>query len=150
MPSFYVYQNHSILFKTAAILYFACFTCYIFFSRKPDYFDSEYTKGIVVVNSTGNKEVEYLIDNINYTIPLHGWGASPVAKGQPVTVIYNPSVPSDGSMYTFFNYWITLPELLLTACVFIVLLYAAVFITGKEEPYWYTEEEKRKRRKYDD
>jgi hypothetical protein len=120
------------------------------FSRNPDYFDSGYTNGTIVVNSKGIKHVEYQIDNISYRTSIESWGASQVAKGQAVTVIYNPTIPSEASLYSFFSYWLKLNEIIVTACAFLILLVGAIFITGKEEPYYYSEEEKRKKRKYDD
>ncbi len=138
------------MFKIAAILYLICFGCYILFSRQPDYFDNYFTKGTVVLSSTGSKKVEYSIDNINYTRSIESWGDLQFKKGQQVPVIYNPSNPKDASLYSFFSYWLKLPELLVSSAGFIILLFAAIIITGKEEPYYYTEDEKRKKRKYDD
>jgi uncharacterized membrane protein len=138
------------LYKSAAILYVTCFVCYIIFSRKPDFFDSEYTRGTIVVNPKGIKQVTYTVENITYKTSIEDWGTSQVAKDQAVTVIYNPATPTDASLYSFFAYWLKFEEIIVTACAFIILLFAAIFITGKEEPYYYSEEEKRKKRKYDD
>jgi hypothetical protein len=138
------------LYKSAAILYFICFVCYILFSRNPDYFESEFTKGVIVQTSNRTKQVQYSVGNYNYKRSIESWGASQFKQGQHVSVIYNPSIPTEGSLYSFFSYWLKLKELLITACLFIILLFAAVFITGKEETYYYSDEEKRKKRKYDD
>ena len=81
---------------------------------------------------------------------MEGWGAAQFTKGQSVQVIYNPSLPSEASVYSFFSYWLKLPELLFSASGFILLFFAAVRINGKQETYYYTDEEKRKKRKYDD
>lgn len=127
-----------------------CFCCYILFSRKPDYFDSDYTQGVIERNGDFKKLVAYSVDNTSYKTSLEGWGAAQFTKGQSVQVIYNPSLPSEASVYSFFNYWLKLPELLFSACGFLLLFFAAVRINGKQETYYYTDEEKRKKRKYDD
>jgi hypothetical protein len=72
-----------------------------------------------------------------------------VREGQLVTVIYNPTSPSQAALYTFFGYWLHLGELLISMGGFLALFFSAIFITGKEKPYYYSEEELRKKPKYD-
>jgi hypothetical protein len=85
-----------------------------------------------------------------FTVPIEGWGASQVAKGDTVKVIFNPTTPKEANLYSFFSYWLTLSELLISALAYIVLFIAAVIITGRQEEYYYSEEEKRRKRKYND
>ena len=96
-----------------------------------------------------NKKVKYKIGDQTYVSSLENWGASQVSQGQLVTVIYNPAIPVQASLYTFFGYWLHLSELLISAGGFLALLFSSIFITGKEKPYYYSEEELRKKPKYD-
>jgi hypothetical protein len=120
------------------------------FSRTPDYFAGDFSKGVIVLNEDNAKQVQYSHLNMTYKIPIESWGASQVAKGQVVDVIFNPAIPSEASLYSFFAYWLKLRELIITVCVFAILFLAAVFINGKQETYYYSEEERRKKRKYKD
>ena len=139
-----------MLYKPVAILFVFCLVCYIVFSRSPDYFDSEFANGVIDINAKGEKILTYSIDRKKYKVIIEGWGASQVAKGETVRIIYNPSDPAEASLYSFFAYWFKLKELLFSIGGCVILFIAAVFITGKETPYYYTEEELRKKRKYDD
>lgn len=138
------------MLKRAAILYAICLLCFTIFSRQPDYFDGAFIKGIIVNGATGNKEAHFIADDLTYKIAIVHWEASSFVEGQQVNVIFNPSQPSQAAVYTLFSYWISLPGLIISAFGFLVLFFIAIFITGKETPYFYPEEEKRKKRKYDD
>lgn len=138
------------MYKTATILYLVIFSLYILFSRQPDYFDSEFTRGTIVETRPYHKAIRFREGTYTYTIPLNGWGASQVAAGDTVKIIFDPSKPATSTLYSFFSYWLSLPELLVSALAFVVLFAAAVLITGRQEVYYYTDEEKRKKRKYDD
>ncbi|WP_207493901.1 DUF3592 domain-containing protein [Aridibaculum aurantiacum] len=141
------------MYKSVAILFLACFSCYILFTRTPDYFDSEFTPGTVVLPDTADwakKAVVYPVGKEKFTVPIEGWGSSQVAKGDKVTVIYNPTNPSEGAMYTFFSYWLKLPELLISATIFLLLFFGAVFITGENQPEEPDDGSYKKKRKYKD
>ncbi len=141
------------MYQAAAILFIVCFSCYILFTRQPDYFEAEFTPGKVVLPDTTDieiKAVEYPVGQEMYTVPIEGWGASQVSNGEKVTVIYNPTIPSEGSLYTFFAYWIKLPELLAGATVFSLLFVSAIFITGKNQPDDLQETTNERKRKYKD
>ena len=125
------------MYRSAAILFIVCFACYLLFTRQPDYFDSEFTPGKVVLLDTADlhkKFVEYPVGKEKFIVAIDGWGASQVSNGEKVQVIYNPSTPSEGSMYSFFAYWLKLSELLISATIFILLFVGAIFITGENQP----------------
>jgi hypothetical protein len=138
------------MYKTAAILYVIGLVCYILFSRVPDFFDAEFTPGKVLQLKSLEKQIQYKVGKETFVVPISGWGASQVANGQTITVIYNPTVPSEGALYTFFAYWFTLDELLTSAIGFILLFVVAVLITGKNSEESYVEEEAPRKRKYND
>jgi hypothetical protein len=103
----------------------------------PDYFDSEFTPGYVTylkIKDEQQKAVEYKVGSETFTALIEGWGASQVSKGEKVQVIYNPTTPAEGSLYTFFAYWLKLSEILTGATVFCILFVGAVAITGENEP----------------
>jgi hypothetical protein len=141
------------LYKAAIIIFLVCFSLYILFTREPDYFETEFTPGkIVLTDSTDftKKAVEYRVGKETFKVPITGWGASQVSKGQSVKVIYNASTPSEGAMYSLFSYWIKLPELLISIIVFIGLFAGAVFITGENQPDDPPSKEFKQKRKYKD
>jgi hypothetical protein len=141
------------LYKSAAILFFVCFFLYILFTRTPDYFDAETTPGYVVLTDSldyTSKSVEYRVGHETFVVPIQSWGTSQVSKGEKVEVIYNPTIPSEGSLYTFFAYWLHLPELLTCVFIFIALFAGAVFITGENQPEEPVTEGYAKKRKYKD
>lgn len=137
------------MYKTAAILYLVLLFCYILFSRVPDYFEGEFTPGIVTQKESFEKQIQYRVGKETFVVPIGGWGASQVAAGQRITVIYNPTIPTEGALYTFFSYWFTLNELLTSAIGFIVLFVVAILITGKGE-WREVREDRGRKRKYND
>jgi hypothetical protein len=138
------------MYKTATILYLVILFLYILFSRQPDFFESEFTRGVIIEKQPYHKSIQYQEGKEIFTKPIKGWGASKVAAGDTVKVIFDPTNPGGGTLYSFFSYWLTLPELLISAIIYIVLFIASVFITGKQEDYYYTEDDLRKKRRYDD
>lgn len=122
----------------------------------PDYFDGDFTKGIVAKAEFSIKEnhpvlvVVYKVENEKFTYTTYRWSLTKYVKGQSVTLIYNPSNPAIVSIYALIGYWIKWDELLFTGIVFIILFVAAVIITGKNESLQPADEEQRRKRKYDD
>lgn len=136
------------MYKSLAFLYLVLMFCYVLFSRVPDYFEGEFVPGIVTKKSDGEKWVQYGVGKATYRTPIKGWGASQVSVGERVSVVYDPGEPEKAAHYSFFSYWFTLPELLASSIVFMVLFFAAVFITGKEEKQ--VEESSPRARRYND
>lgn len=143
-------MRKNFLYKTVAILYFACLACYILFTRTPDYFDSQFIQGTVAETSAKVKLVGYEVDRSIYTIRINDWGAAWMNAGQPVTVIYNPTLPTQASVYSLYTYWFKQNELIFSLLGFVVLFAAAVFINGRQDPFHYAEEQQHKKRKYKD
>jgi hypothetical protein len=61
------------LYKIIAVLYIVCFGLYVLFSRQPDYFDGEKTKGTIhfVRDSARGKPhavAVYTINKISYSV----------------------------------------------------------------------------------
>lgn len=96
------------MYKAAILLYIICFFCYILFSRVPDYFDGDFTRGIVVMNQKRAKHVQYKVGRETFSTKLKGWSADQVAEGDTVKVIFDPSNPASAAYYSFFGYWLNL------------------------------------------
>lgn len=146
----------AVLYKTAVILYFVCFLCYVLFSRVPDYFDGEFTKGMVARATFSVKHshpvlvIDYKVGHENFTYTTNRWFLTRYKQGQTVTMIYNPSNPAIASMYALIGYWVKPDELFFTVIVFIILFIAAVIITGKNNALSSSMNERSTKRKYDD
>lgn len=122
----------------------------------PDYFDGDFAKGIVskaVFSAAGHHPevfVEYKVGSEAFQYKTDMWFLTSYRPGQIVTIIYDPSHPSVGSIYSFIGYWIKWSELFLTAAFFIILFLAAVSITGKNTNEIISSEQLKNKRKYDD
>lgn len=144
------------MYKTVAVIYFICFSCYVLFSRVPDYFDGELTQGVVTEATYSVKDkhpivvVNYKIGNEKFKYITNMWFLTSYKPGQKVPIIYNPSNPRVASIYAFIGYWIKWSELFLTAIVFIILFIAAIFITGKNNSSPAIEDGNNRKRKYND
>lgn len=144
------------MYKTAAIVYIVCFFFYVLFSRVPDYFDGDFTKGIVSKALFSVKDerpvlvVDYTAGAEKFKYTTNTWFLTSYQQGQEVTMIYNPSNPAIASIYAVVGYWIKWNELILTAIVFVILFIAAVIITGKNKPLPPTSAKQDRKRKYDD
>jgi len=144
------------LYKTAFILYIVCFVSYIFLSRGPDYFEAEFIEGVVTKAgfSSSLNQPELVVDYKAGSETLHyktnTWFLTTYAEGEKVTVIYDPSNPSQACIFTFIGYWLKWSELFFSIFFFIVLFMAAVFISGKNNTGPLTPEDSRRKRKYKD
>ncbi len=93
-------------------------------------------------------EAYYAVGNTSYIVNA----SHPLTKlkhGEAVTIIYDPSMPEKGVVYSLWSYWISLPELALSVGLLAVLFLSSVFITGKNSNIPYTPEQLQKKRKYD-
>ncbi|MBA4140495.1 MAG: DUF3592 domain-containing protein [Segetibacter sp.] len=144
------------MYKTAVILYLICFSCYILFSRVPDYFEGEFISGVVTKANFSpalNKPelvVDYKVGTETLQYKTNTWFLTTYKTGQQITIIYDPSNPSQACIFTFIGYWLQWNELLFSALLFIVFLKAAIFITGKNSAEPFPAEEPVKKRKYKD
>jgi hypothetical protein len=144
------------LYKVVIIIYFICFLCYVLFSRVPDYFEGDYTKGVVSKATFSVKDkhpvviVNYRVGKEELQYTSYMWFLTSYKPGQVIRIIYDPSNPRVASIYSFTGYWVRWPELLITAIVFIVLFIAAVYITGKNNTSSPTAKENNRKRRYDE
>ena len=144
-----------MLYKAVIILYLFCFSCYVLFTRVPDYFYGEFVQGVVSKAAFSEKDqhplvvVDYKVGKETLQYKTGMWFLSSYKPGEKVTIIYNPAEPSMASIYAVIGYWIIWPELLFTASFFTVLFLVAKSITGTNSNEPLTEGELRKKRKYD-
>jgi hypothetical protein len=144
------------LYKSLLILYLVGLFCYILFSRVPDYFEGDFIEGVVTkagFSSTThqpNLVVDYRVGSETFHYKTTMWFLTNYKPNDKVVIIYDPSNPSEASIYSVIGYWIRWPEVFTSAFFFIVLFIAAVFITGKNNPEPSTPEHGEKKRKYQD
>jgi hypothetical protein len=144
-----------ILYKTITILYIACFGCYLFFTRQPDYLDGEKAPAVIkwlpdsaagrnipqAVYTDGRKE--YAVDARYF---LREW-----KNNDKLEVIYESGRPDKAAVYAFWGYWLTLGELIATVLIYVVLFQIAVAVTRNPTPEALVEQlefKEEKKRKY--
>lgn len=146
------------MIKIVAILFLACYPLFVFYTREPDFQNSDYTSGII----------HFVKDSSNRTGPvafftfLHqeykvnaGYIFKNYQEGQRVNIIYDTADPSIASVYSMWGYWIRWKELLAFIAIFVGLYQVAVALTSNPTPESLIEElegmkKKPKRKKYDD
>jgi hypothetical protein len=138
------------------VLYFACLFCYIPFSRTPDYFQGEYIQGVVtkadfsLINNEPELVVDYRVGSETLQYKTTMWFLTSYKIGKKVTIIYNPSDPSEACIYSLVGYWIKWPELFISTFLFTAFFIASIYIAGNNYIVPATEEEKGRKRKYKD
>lgn len=144
------------MYKTVIILYLVCFVSYILFSRVPDYFEGEFIEGVVAkagFSPALNKPelvVDYKAGSETFHYKTNRWFLTTHKTGEKVTVIYDPSNPSQACIFTFIGYWLKWSELFFSIFFFMALFIAAVFINGKNSTEPLTPEDRIRKRKYKD
>lgn len=144
------------MYKTVIILYLVCFVSYIVFSRVPDYFEGEFIEGVVTkagFSSALNKPelvVDYKAGSETFHCKTNMWFLTTYKTGEKITVIYNPSNPSEACIFTFIGYWVKWGELSFSAFFFLVFFIISVLITGKNDTEPLMPEDRLKKRKYKD
>ncbi|MEI8075056.1 MAG: hypothetical protein WCH78_09925 [Bacteroidota bacterium] len=126
------------MYKGIFLLYFVCFSCYVLFTRQPDYFDGDRVPAIIMIakDSVTGKQIhlaEFSNGYKNFKVKadyyLRSW-----KNGEKTEVIYETEHPEKGAVYGFWGYWIGLGELI-ASVVFIVVSYQiAVSITKNPTP----------------
>ena len=126
------------MYKSITILYLICFVLYLFCSRQPDYFDSEFAPATIywLKDSKSTKLIpkavfhdgkkEYAIDARYFLRDLQ--------NGDKVEVIYESEQAEKARVYLFWGYWITWGELLATIFIYIALFKIAVAVTQNPTP----------------
>ena len=131
----------------------------MFYTREPDFQDSDYTKGIIhFVQDSGSNRKEpvafFTFLHEEYTVKADYLFKS-YKEGQKVNIIYNTTDPSDASVYSFWGYWLRWKELGAFLAIFIGLYQIAVALTSNPTPEALIEElegreKKPRKKKYDD
>jgi hypothetical protein len=122
----------------------------------PDYFEGDFIEGVITkadfLPSVNRPEImiDYKVGSETLHYKTNTWFLTSYKTGEKITIIYDPSNPSQASTFTFIGYWIKWEELLFSTVFFIVFLRAAVFITGKNKTEPLTPEDRFKKRKYKD
>ena len=147
------------MFKVVAILFITCYPLFVFYTREPDFQDSDYTKGII--NFTKDSQTHHT-EPVAYFTFLHQEYAvkadylfKSYKEGQKVDIIYDTGDPSDASVYSLWGYWIRWKELLAIIAIFVGLYQLAATLTSNPTPEALIEElegrkKKPRRKKYDD
>jgi len=147
------------LFKIVAILFIACYPLFVFYTREPDFQDSDYTKGIIhfVKDSSGKRTnpVASFTDLHHQYIVKADYLFRQYREGQKVDIIYDTGDPTNASVYSIWGYWIRWKEFLGFLAIFIVLYQVSAALTSNPTPEALIEElegmkKKPKRKKYDD
>lgn len=128
----------SAMYKGVFILYLVCFGCYLLFTRQPDYFDGVQVPAIVrkTVNMTDGKPVLKAVFNTGtkeFAIDPH-YIFRNIEEGQKLTVIYETGLPEKGAVYTFWGYWISWGELVMSVVLCFALFQIAVSVTNNPSP----------------
>jgi len=126
------------MYKSIFILYLVCFCCYLLFTRQPDYFDGVKVPAQIVqkLDSFSSKPVLKAVFNTGtkeYAVNPH-YVFRNIKEGQSLTVIYETGMPEKGAVYTFWGYWITWGELLMSIVLCFVLFQIAVSVTNNPSP----------------
>jgi hypothetical protein len=144
------------LLKAIIPFYIICLFLYVFFSRRPDYQDGEFTTGIIhYIKDSNQKSVPKAIFQLNKTQDTidAGYPLRHVEEGEHVTIIYETNDASRAAVYNWWGYWLQWDEILASILIPFVFLYVAKAITAGPDPEALLNElEMRnppKRRKYD-
>jgi hypothetical protein len=144
------------LLKAIIPFYIICLGLYIFFSRRPDYQDGEFTTGTIhyIKDTTGKPIAKAIFSTAKTQDTIAaGYSFRYLKEGQTVKIIYETSDPSRAAVYSWWGYWLQWDELLASVLIPLLLLYAAKAITAGPTPEALVEEMEMqhtpKRRKYD-
>ncbi|GMV78510.1 MAG: hypothetical protein AMXMBFR79_16410 [Chitinophagaceae bacterium] len=145
------------MYKGIAILYFACLALYILYSREPDFFDGETAPATIhwlqdsTYQNTIPKAVFY--DNATQYAVDARYVLRNLPENKKLTVIYNTTHPEKAVVYSWWGYWITWGEVIMSFILLVALFQVAVAITKNPTPEALLEEleyKPTKKRKYDD
>jgi hypothetical protein len=122
------------MYKGVFILYLICFGCYLLFTRQPDYFDGVKVPALIVkqLDSSSGKQVLKAVFNTGtkeFSVEPH-YVFRNIEEGQSRTVIYETGTPEKGAIYTFWGYWITWGELVMSVILCFLLFQIAVSVTN--------------------
>ena len=120
------------MIKSVLLLFIACFTCYLPFSRTPDYFDSEITPALIeakngdvfAVFQEAGKQYQVALDPLIYQSKI----------GSRIEIRYELSAPQHAKLNQVIGYWLEPKEVLGAVFILIVLLIAAYATTHRPDP----------------
>jgi len=115
--------------KTILIFYLVMFGIYVFFSRQPDWLDSELypAKVVYAKDSLNQPKAVFIYNNSQYQVDA----AYPFRKLQnedAVQVIFEYNNPRSAKFYAWWGYWIKWEELVGSIVLCIVLFQVAVAV----------------------
>jgi len=146
-----------ILYKSITILYLVCFTCFIFFTRQPDYLDGEITSATIhwVKDSASQQSFPKAFFSIgkNYYSADARYVLRDLYEGKKVEVIYEAAQPQKAAVYSWWGYWMTAGELIGSLTLFVILFQVAVAVTKNPTAESLIEQldyNPEKKRRYDD
>jgi hypothetical protein len=119
------------LIKSVLLLFIACFTCYLPFSRTPDYFDSEITPALIeakngdvfAVFQEAGKQYQVALDPLIYQSKI----------GSRIEIRYELSAPQHAKLNQVIGYWLEPKEVLGAVFILIVLLIAVYATTHRPD-----------------
>ncbi|MFZ6023412.1 MAG: hypothetical protein ACOYVG_03040 [Bacteroidota bacterium] len=122
------------MYKSVFILYLICFGCYLLFTRQPDYFDGVKVPAIIKkeLQIAGTDSVLMAVFNTGtkaFSVDPH-YVLRNIKEGQKLTVIYETGTPEKGAVYTFWGYWITWGEFIMSIVLCFLLFQVAVSVTS--------------------
>lgn len=144
------------MLKAIIPFYIICLFLYIFFSRRPDYQDGEFTTGTIHYIKDSTQELVpsaiFSLNKAQHTVNA-AYPLRRLKEGQSVNIIYETNNTSQAAVYSCWGYWLQWDELLASILIPFVFLYVAKAITAGPDPEALLDEmEMRnppKRRKYD-
>lgn len=148
------------MYKSATIIFLACFLVYLPFSRTPDAFDKVNTDGIAIdhldsVSNTNKVFIQYISKDkkTHFFDPSYLFLRYKV--GEKVPVIYEESNPDKAAVDRVWGYWVSWKEILSCIVIYFLLLQLSLAMTKNPAPESEKEQEAyhnrpyKKRTKYD-
>ena len=145
------------MYKGIAFVYLACLSLYILYSREPDYFDGEISSATIhwLPDSTHSTKIPKAVfkqDTTEYAVDAR-YVLRNLPENKKLTVIYNTTHPEKAVVYSWWGYWVTWGEVIMSFILLVALFQVAVAITKNPTPEALLEEleyKPTKKRKYDD
>lgn len=120
------------LIKSVVILFFACFLCYLPFSRQPDFFDSETTPALIIQDGN-NVFAIFKESGKSYKIQLDKEKFRDNI-GERIVLRYELSNPALAKINQIMQYWVDPKEIGWAFGILLLLLAAAYATTNRPDP----------------
>ncbi len=126
------------LLKSIFILYLICLSCYIPFTRQPDYFDGEKSPAIIQFKKDSVSGITIPTAVYHDGLKEHNIDARYVFRewknGDKLKVIYESANPEKAAVYSIWGYWFSWGELLASIILYFVLFRIAIAVTRNPTP----------------